>query len=97
MDRTPQPATPPAASTGGEPLRRYANHFDVQFSISEVDLRFGQSFGSEGGGTPAVHSWLVTTPVHLVALGRVVNAAIASYRDRFGPIPDAGDPEGPRG
>lgn len=74
----------------------------MQFSISEVDLRFGQSFGS-GDDAPVVHSWLVTTPVHLVALGRAVNTAIARYRDRFGPIPDAGEtlephpPREPRG
>lgn len=74
-----------AAQPEGEPLRRYANFFDVQFSISEVDLRVGQSFGP--GDRPVVHSWLVTTPVHLVTLARTINGAISRYHDQFGPIP----------
>lgn len=92
MNDVPDPeALPPGQAV---PMRRYANHFDVQFSISEIDLRFGQSFASGGGDAPVVHSWLVTTPVHLVALGRAIDTAIARYHDRFGPIPDAGNPTG---
>jgi hypothetical protein len=75
--------------SGARPLRLYANFFDVQLSISEVDLVFGQSFPGPDGGraVPLVHSWLVTTPVHLVTLAAAVNAAIALYHDRYGAIP----------
>lgn len=74
-----------------EPLRRYANIFEIEFSISEVDLRFGQHFGDDH--EPLVHSRLVTTPVHLATLAKALNGAIALYQHRFGPIP-TGEPNG---
>lgn len=73
------------APSAAEPLRRYTNFFEIQFSISEVELRFAQNFGS--GHEAVVHSWLVTTPVHLAELAMAVNGAIASYQRRFGAIP----------
>jgi len=69
------------------PVRHYANHLDVQISISEVDLRFGQNFSEADGDGPAVLSWLVTTPVHLVAFAQTLDGVIARYRETFGPIP----------
>jgi len=70
-----------------EPLRRYANLFEIEFSISEVDLRFAQRFGNSDEAL--IQGWMVTTPVHLVRLAEAVNDAIASYQHRFGPIPSA--------
>ena len=70
---------------GAAPLRRYANFFDIDFTISEIELRFGQNFGAVDA--PVVHSWLVTTPVHLVALARAVNTTLVRYHERFGEIP----------
>jgi hypothetical protein len=67
------------------PLRRYANFLAIGLDISEIDLRFGQSFG--GAEAPLIHSWLVTTPVHLAGFQAQLDAAIARYRERFGPIP----------
>lgn len=66
-------------------LRCYANDFAAEFSLSEVELRFGQRFG--GGEALIVHTWIVTSPVHLVTLGRVIAATIAAYEGRYGAIP----------
>lgn len=74
-----------------EPGRCYANYLDVRFSISEADLRFGQT-GEGRDDVPKVVGWVVTTPVHLVAFARTLDRAIARYGERFGPMPadDAG-------
>jgi Protein of unknown function (DUF3467) len=75
-------------TAGGAPQRRYANHVALEFSLSEVQLRFGQVFGPGGF---AVHSWLVTSPVHLVSFSRAIALTIADYESRFGRIPDGAD------
>jgi hypothetical protein len=66
---------------------RYANHLDVAFGVSKVELCFSQAFDAGGNTTPSclIH----TTPVHLVSFGRVISRTIASYEDRFGRIPIA--------
>ncbi len=71
-----------------EPVRRYANHLSVHFSLSEVELRFGQRSGADMG--PLVHNLVVTSPVHLVTFGRAIQASIARYETRFGRLPDEG-------
>lgn len=81
----------PAGSGDAEetvPPRRYANDLAVEFSLSSCELRFGQL--SAGGTEAAVHSWIVTSPVHLVTFGRVIQASIARYEARFGAITDGG-------
>lgn len=76
-------------------LRAYANDLAAEFSLSEVELRFGQRFGP--GEAVTVHTWIVTSPVHLVTFGRVIAATIAAYESRYGTIPDlpAGEPDAP--
>lgn len=69
-------------------LRSYANDLALGVRLSEVELRFGQRFG-EG---VTVHSWIVTSPVHLLTFRRLIVAAIADYEARYGAIPDL--PEG---
>ncbi|MCC7281102.1 MAG: hypothetical protein IT556_01890 [Acetobacteraceae bacterium] len=76
-------------------LRCYANDFAAEFSLSEVELRFGQRFG--GGEALSVHTWIVTSPVHLVTLSRVIAATIAAYEGRYGAIPCAGPDDRGRG
>jgi hypothetical protein len=82
--------TRPGGAEAGEGAstaeRLYANSLTVRFSLSEVELVFGQRFGA---GEALCRSWLVTSPVHLVTFGRLIDAAIARYQSRFGPIPDA--------
>jgi hypothetical protein len=68
-------------------LRCYANDVAVEFSLSEVELRFGQRFGA--GEALTVHTWIVTSPVHLVTFGRVIAATIAAYESRYGAIPES--------
>jgi len=76
------------------PERLYTNSLSVSFTLSEVELVFGQQFG---GDSPACRSWLVTSPVHLVTFGRLIEQAIARYQVRFGQIPvGAAPPDGPR-
>lgn len=75
-------------SDGTAPLRRYANDLAVEVSLSTCELRFGQRPGDAQG--PFVHSCIVTSPVHLVTFGRVIQASIARYEARFGAIPDGG-------
>lgn len=72
-----------------EPVRRYANHLSVHFSLSEVELRFGQCVNADT--SPAVHSLVVSSPTHLVTFGRAIQASIAHYETRFGRLPDAGE------
>jgi hypothetical protein len=69
-------------------MRRYANDLSIEFSLSACELRFGQLAAT--GAAPAVHSRIVTSPVHLVTFGRVIQATIARYEARFGAIPDGG-------
>jgi hypothetical protein len=76
-----------AAEGGTGPLRSYANDVAVAFSLSEIELRFGQRFPLAEAQT--VHTWLVTSPVHLVTFGRVIAATIAAYERRYGVIPEA--------
>ena len=68
-----------------ERLRYYANDVAIEFSLSEIELRFGQRFAVAEAQT--VHTWIVTTPVHLVTFGRVIAATIAAYEGRYGVIP----------
>lgn len=77
-----------AAHRADPATRVYANDLAVAFSLSEIELRFGQHFGAEM--PPAVLCWIVTSPVHLAAFCRVIEAALARYEAQFGAIPDAG-------
>lgn len=69
--------------------RSYANHLEIAFSLSEVELCFGQGFDANGRADPKC--WVQTTPVHLVSFGKAITRTIAGYEDRFGRIPDAAD------
>jgi hypothetical protein len=73
--------------------RHYANHLGVEFSLSEVSLRFGQQHGPDA--EPAIHTLIVSSPVHLAAFGRVIQASIARYETRFGRIPDSSETPAP--
>lgn len=75
-----------AAGLAAGRLRCYANDLAAEFSLSEVELRFGQRFGP--GDALTVHTWIVTSPVHLVTFGRVIAATIAAYERRYGVIPE---------
>jgi len=66
----------------------YANHLGINFVLSEIELCFGQRFGA--GDMVSPQAWLVTSPVHLVSFGALIQSAIARYEKRFGHIPDAG-------
>lgn len=72
------------------PMRIYANDLAASFSLSEIELRLGQRFGAD---LPiAVHTFIVTSPVHLVTFNRVLSRTIAAYEGRYGAIaapPDA--------
>ena len=65
-------------------LRCYANDLAVEFSLSEIELRFGQRFALSEALT--VHTWIVTSPVHLVTFSRAIAAAISAYESRYGVI-----------
>lgn len=80
------------ATAAGTATRVYANDLAVAFSLSEVELRFGQRFGAEL--PPSVLCWIVTSPVHLAAFGRLIEAALARYEAQFGAIPGADGPAG---
>jgi hypothetical protein len=67
--------------------RRYANHLEVAFGVSEVELCFSQAFGADSDTTPGCI--IQTTPVHLVSFGDVIARTIATYEDKFGRIPSA--------
>jgi hypothetical protein len=82
-ERNDQAHAPASGST--ERLRCYANDLAVEFSLSEIELRFGQRFALTEAQT--VHTWIVTSPVHLVTFGRVIAATIAAYESRYGVIP----------
>lgn len=71
-------------------IRLYTNHVSIAFSLSEVELQFGQVFGP--GDLLVPHSWLVTSPIHLVSFGRAIALTILRYERRFGPIPVAAAP-----
>jgi hypothetical protein len=75
----PLPATPPG--------QRYANHLEVAFGLSQVELCFSQVFDADDRKT--LSCLIQTTPVHLVSFGHVISRTIASYEDRFGRIPNA--------
>jgi hypothetical protein len=74
-----------AAGSGTGRLRSYANDLATTLALSEIELRFGQRFGPDAAVT--VHSFIITSPVHLVTFGRVIAATIAAYETRYGAIP----------
>jgi len=75
---------------GGErPQRRYANHLAIDFTLSSVELRFGQRTPT---GEADVHSLLVLSPIDLATFGHLIQESIARYERRFGPIPDGSQP-----
>ena len=76
--------------TAGRPVRRYAHHLAVDFSLSSVELRFGQRTPT---GEADFHSLLVLSPIDLVTFGRLIQAGIERYESRFGPIPDGSEPD----
>lgn len=65
----------------------YANHLEIAFNLSEVELCFAQGFDSDGRASPKC--WVQTTPVHLVSFGQAITRTIMNYEDRYGRIPDA--------
>lgn len=65
--------------------RPYSNHLEIAFNVSEVELCFAQAF--DGAGQLAPHSWVQTTPVHLVSFGEAIRRTIDSYEGRYGPLP----------
>jgi len=67
----------------------YANHLEISFSLSDVEFCFAQNFGPDMPMAP--HSWVRTSPVHLVSFGQAINRAIAGYESQYGRIP--GDPD----
>ena len=85
----------PGSDTGGkqaeQPPRRYANHLAIAFSLSEVELRFGQRAADEP--EPRIHGVVVSSPVHIVAFCQAIQATIDRYESRFGRIPDSTDPD----
>lgn len=74
-------------AAGEAPGLCYANELAVEFSLSRCELRFAQR-GDDGA--VAQQGGIVTSPVHLVTFGRVIQATIARYEARFGAIPDGG-------
>lgn len=68
----------------------YANHLEISFSLSDVELCFAQNFGPDAPIVP--HSWVRTSPVHLASFGQAISRAVAGYEGRYGLIP--GDPDG---
>lgn len=80
-----------AGTAAGSELRAYANDLALGFSLSEIELRFGQRFGP--GEAMTVHTLIVTSPVHLVTFGRLIAATIDAYERRYGAIPI--EPEAP--
>lgn len=67
--------------------RPYANHLTIAFDLSSIELCFAQSPDAEGRTIP--HSWIVTTPVHLLTFADAIARAVAAYGEQYGRIPDA--------
>ena len=73
-----------------DPPPHFANHLAIDFSLSEVELRFGQHAGLKQ--PIAVQSLIVSSPADLVLFGHAIRTTIALYESRFGRIPDASEP-----
>jgi len=72
----------------------YANHIEINFSLSDVEFCFAQNRGRD---MPIVsHSWIRTSPVHLASFGHAISQAIAGYESRYGRIPGNPDDGAPR-
>jgi hypothetical protein len=63
----------------------YANHLEISFSLSDVELCFAQNFGPDMPMVP--QSWVRTSPVHLASFGQAISRAIAGYEGQYGRIP----------
>lgn len=70
----------------------YANHLEINFSLSDVVLCFAQNFGPDAPIVP--HCWVRTSPVHLASFGQAISRAVAGYEGQYGRIP--GDPNDAR-
>jgi hypothetical protein len=75
-------------SAGRSDLRgRYANYFEVGQNQAEFLIDFAQFYTA--GERPAFHTRIVTSPLYVKALTRLLNDAVTHYEERFGPIEDA--------
>ena len=83
---------PTSEHSAGGPASLYANHLEISFGLSEVELCFAQGFDAHGRTQPTCR--VRTTPVHLIGFGQAITRTIARYQDRFGCIPDADDSGG---
>jgi len=68
----------------------YANHLTIEFSLSEVALRFGQR--SDAAAAPVIHTRIVSSPVDLVTFGHEIQDTILRYERLYGRIPDGAGP-----
>ncbi len=75
---------------GRMPRAQYANHLSIEFSMSEVALRFGQR--ADPSSPPVINSNIVSSPVDLISFGHEIQATILRYERLYGRIPD---PSGP--
>jgi hypothetical protein len=64
--------------TKGRPLEsRYANYFEIGFNANEIVIDLGQHYEEEQ--QPQVHSRIVMTPVHAVALSKLLEQTLSLY------------------
>ena len=63
--------------------RRYANFLRIGFNQSEFLLDFSQSYA---GSPEAVHTHLVTGPVHLKQFVELMQVCMADYERQYGAI-----------
>jgi uncharacterized protein DUF3467 len=63
---------------------RYANFFSVGHNAFEFLLDFGQSLSE--GGTPTLHTRIITNPIYAKVLMGALTESINSYEKSFGPI-----------
>ncbi len=63
---------------------RYTNVFQVGFNVVEFVLEFGQSLPD---GRDRFQVRVITSPVHVRELLRLLETSVADFEREFGPIP----------
>jgi Protein of unknown function (DUF3467) len=81
----------PSQQRPAAPMAAYTNYFEVGHNAFEFLVDFGQ-FQPEAE-TVAMHSRIVTGPVHAKLLAQLLSQAVTRFEDEHGAIVDLAGPE----
>jgi hypothetical protein len=68
---------------------QYANHYRVGYNAFEFLIEFGQLY--EGESKARFHTRIISNPIYIKELFKILRESIESYENHYGPINDEAD------